>query len=114
MPLFGFILQQAPAGNPLLQALPLVLIAGIFYFLVFMPMQRQKKQQAQMLSNLQSGSEVVTTGGIMGTIVSLSADSLVLRVKPDNIKLQVSRGSITSVIGADGKTVTVAAGEEKK
>jgi preprotein translocase subunit YajC len=114
MPLFGLILQQSAAGNPLLQALPLILIAGIFYFLVFMPMQRQKKQQAQMLANLQSGSEVVTTGGIMGTIVSLTADTLVLRVKPDNIKLQVSRSAVASVVGADGKAVTVAAGEEKK
>ena len=68
---------------------------AIFYFLVFMPMQKQKKQQAQMLSNLQTGTDVLTTGGIVGTIVSLTDDTLILRVKPDNIKLQViaQRGS---------------------
>lgn len=102
MQLFGLILllQAAQPGNPLLQALPLVVIAGIFYFLVFMPMQRQKKQQAQLLSNLQSGNEVVTTGGIVGTIVSLTSDSVILRVKPDNIKLQVSRGAVASMMNA--------------
>ena len=52
--------------------LPLIFIVAIFYFLVFMPMQRQKKQQAQMLSSLQTGNDVLTTGGIVGTIVSLT------------------------------------------
>jgi len=81
-----------------MSALPLVAIVAIFYFLVFMPMQRQKKQQAQMLANLQAGSEVVTTGGIVGTIVNISGDLLVLRVKPDNIKLQVSRTAVSGLV----------------
>ena len=107
MPL-AIILQQQPAANPVMSFLPLVFIVGIFYFLVFMPMQRQKKQQAKMLADLQAGSEVVTTGGIIGTIVSISGDLLVMRVKPDNVKLQVSRTAVSSVVK------TEAAGEEKK
>jgi len=51
-----------------------------------------------MLSSLQSGIEVLTTGGIVGTIVSVQDDKLILRVKPDNIKLQVARSAISSVI----------------
>ena len=81
-----------------MQFLPLVFIVAIFYFLVFMPMQRQKKQQAAMLSNLQSGSEILTTGGIVGTIISITGDMLVVRVKPDNIKLQIARSAVSSVI----------------
>ena len=88
---------SSPASSPL-SFLPIVLIFAIFYFLLFMPMQRQKKQQKQMLADLQAGSEVVTTGGIVGTIVSLSPDTLVLRVKPDNVKLQVSRGAVASLV----------------
>jgi preprotein translocase subunit YajC len=108
MLLLGFILLQAqPASNPIMSFLPLVFIVAIFYFLVFMPMQRQKKAQAQMLSTLEAGKEVLTTGGIVGTIVSISGDMLVVRVKPDNVKLQVTRGSITSV-------VTPGSSEEKK
>ena len=102
------LLQTAPASNPVLSFLPLIFIVAIFYFLVFMPMQRQKKTQAQMLSNLEAGKEVLTTGGIVGTIVSISGDMLVLRVKPDNVKLQLTRGSITSVVTPDAKS------EEKK
>src|SRR5438477_7686015 len=99
-PMFSpaFIFQQQPAANPVMSFLPLILIVAIFYFLVFMPMQKQKKQQAQMLSSLQSGIEVLTTGGIVGTIVSVQDDKLILRVKPDNIKLQVARSAIASVI----------------
>ena len=94
----AFFLQQTTATNPALSFLPLIFIVAIFYFLVFMPMQRQKKQQAQMLSNLEAGSEVVTTGGIVGTIVSLTGDTLILRVKPDNIKLQITRSAVSGLV----------------
>jgi preprotein translocase subunit YajC len=97
----ALLLQTAPAaGNPAMSFLPLIFIVAIFYFLVFMPMQRQKKQQAAMLAGLQSGNEVLTTGGIVGTIVSLTDDSLILRVKPDNIKLQVARSAVASLVNA--------------
>jgi preprotein translocase subunit YajC len=93
--------QQAPAAAPtsaLGGVLPLIFIVAIFYFLVFMPMQRQKKSQAQMLKGLESGNEVLTSGGIVGTIVSISGDTLILRVKPDNIKLQVARSAVSSLV----------------
>jgi preprotein translocase subunit YajC len=98
--MFAFLIQQqqAPASNPLMSFLPLIFIVAIFYFLVFMPMQRQKKTQANMLQSLQSGNEVLTTGGIVGTIVSITGDMLVVRVKPDNIKLQIARSAVSSLI----------------
>ena len=94
----AFLLQQTSSPNSYLSLLPIVFIVAIFYFLVFMPMQRQKKQQAAMLSNLESGNEVLTTGGIVGTIVSISGDTLILRVKPDNIKLQVARSAVSGLV----------------
>jgi preprotein translocase subunit YajC len=113
MQYLGFFLLQtaAPSAqtNPLMSFLPLVFIVAIFYFLVFMPMQKQKKQQAQMLSSLQTGTDVLTTGGIVGTIVSLTDTTLILRVKPDNIKLQVMRSAVSSLV--DGSKPAI---EEKK
>lgn len=109
MSILAFLQQQQPASNPILSFLPLLFIVGIFYFLVFMPMQRQKKQQQQMLSNLQAGNEVLTSGGIVGTIISISGDLVVLRVKPDNIKLQVARSAVASIVSGEGRT-----SEEKK
>lgn len=104
MTLYSLILQQQSA-NPVLSFLPLILIVAIFYFLVFMPMQRQKKQQAQMLKDLQNGSVVLTTGGLMGTIVTINNDdTLILRVKPDNIKLQVARSAVSGLVTEEKKT----------
>ena len=74
---------------------------AIFYFLVFRPMQRQKKNQADMIKALQNGQTVLTSGGIIGTIIAVNDDTLILRVKPDNLKLQVSRTAVTSLIASD-------------
>ena len=104
MTLFA-LLQQTPASNPIVGFLPLLVIVAIFYLLVFMPMQRQKKQQAQMLKDLQNGNVVLTTGGIVGTIVSINNDdTLILRVKPDNVKLQVARSSVSGLVKEEVKT----------
>ena len=97
----AFWLQQQPTPNPIISFLPIIFIVAIFYFLVFMPMQRQKKQQAAMLAGLQAGNEVVTTGGIVGTIVSVAQDTLIVRVKPDNIKLQIARSAVASMVNPE-------------
>ena len=101
------LLQTAsgtPATSSPLSFLPIVLIFAIFYFLLFLPMQRQKKQTAKMLTELQNGNVVITSGGIVGSIVSIGDDdTLVLRVKPDNIKLQVARSSVSSLVSKEAK-----------
>jgi preprotein translocase subunit YajC len=83
--------------------LPIILIFGIFYFLLFLPMQRQKKQQKNMLANLQPGDQVTTTGGIMGAIVKVQEETLVIRVKPDNLKLEISRQAVASKAGDESQ-----------
>jgi preprotein translocase subunit YajC len=91
-------LQAGPLGQLQLM-LPFVLIAVVFYFLVFMPMQKQKKQTQTMQTSLKNGTIVLTSGGIVGTIVSINDDeTLTIRVKPDNLKLQVARVSVTGIV----------------
>jgi preprotein translocase subunit YajC len=98
------LLQQSTGSSPVMGLLlPLALVA-IFYLLVFMPMQKQKKQQQAMLKTLENGNIALTTGGIIGTIVSVNSDdTLTLRVKPDNIKLQVARTAISSLVTEEKK-----------
>ena len=94
---FAIILQQA-APSTLGLFLPIILMIGIMYLLMIRPQQsRQKKWQA-MLEQLKPGSRVVTSGGIRGAILSIKDDALVLRVPPDNLKLEVTRNSIVTVI----------------
>lgn len=69
MNLLAFYLQSAPgAGGGLLAFLPMVLIFAIFYFLLVLPMQRQRKQHQKMLLELRGGQQVQTSGGSWGQL----------------------------------------------
>lgn len=99
----NFFLLQAAAGNPLIQLLPLLLLFGVFYLLIFLPMQRQRRNTKKMLESLENGQTVLTSGGMVGTIYAIQEDdTLILRVKPDNIKIQVARSSVSSVVSNPG------------
>jgi preprotein translocase subunit YajC len=92
---------QAPSGSSLLTIAPLLFIFAIFYFLLIMPQQRRQKKWQAMLGELKTGDKVTTSGGLRGTIMSLKDDAVILRVPPDNLKLEVSRGSVVSVTTAE-------------
>ena len=66
-----------------------------------MPQQRRQKKWQAMLGELKTGDKVTTNGGLRGTIVALKEDSVHLRVPPDNLRLEVSRASISSVTTPD-------------
>ena len=97
-----FLQQQQTPSNSIALFAPYILIGVVFYFLLFMPMQRQKKRQQQMLNDLKNGDNVVTSGGIVGTITAVEGDTIVLRVKPDNLKLQFARSAVSSVVTPEG------------
>ncbi len=89
---------QAAAGGAGGTLIFMVAIFAIFYFLLIMPQQRRQKKWQHMLGELKAGDKVVTTGGLRGVIFSVKDDALVLRVAPDNLKLEVTRQAIASVI----------------
>ena len=95
----AFLLQVQPNASTWF-IVQLVVILAIFYFVVMRPMQRQKQQHRAMLNGLQSGNIVQTTGGIIGTVVSRNDenDTLVLRVKPDNVKIEIARSAVAGLI----------------
>ncbi|HST10239.1 MAG TPA: preprotein translocase subunit YajC [Terriglobales bacterium] len=92
-----FLAAQAGGGAALGMMAPVLLIFGVFYFFLILPQQRRQKKWQQMLSDLKTGDKVVTSGGLKGTIFSMKDESVTLRVPPDNLKLEVSRGSIVTV-----------------
>jgi preprotein translocase subunit YajC len=96
----NLMLAQGGQGGAVLW-LPLVLIFGIFYFLLIMPQQRKQKKWQAMLGGLKTGDRVTTSGGLRGTIIALRDDTIHLRVPPDNLRLEVLRSSVVSVAGPE-------------
>jgi len=77
--------------------LPFVAIIAIFYFLIIRPQNKKQKDTQKMLAALKKGDEVVTIGGIHGTIVSAKEQTVVLKVDGD-VKLKFNRSAISSVV----------------
>ena len=96
-----YLAAQMGGGSGLALFAPVLLIFGVFYFLLILPQQRRQKKWQQMLAELKTGDKVVTSGGLKGTIFSMKDDSVTLRVPPDNLKIDVTRGSIVSVSTQD-------------
>jgi preprotein translocase subunit YajC len=91
-------MQAAPtSGLGLIGFLPLVVIFGIFYFLLIRPQQVRQKKWQQMLTQLKNGDKVTTSGGIRGTIIAVKDDAFQLRVPPDNLRIEVARSAVVAV-----------------
>lgn len=76
--------------------LPLLLIP-LLYFVMIRPQQKRQKQWQEMLGNIKTGDRVTTAGGLRGTILSIKDDAVILRVAPDNLKVEVAKNAIASV-----------------
>ena len=83
-------------------ALP-VLFFLVLYFLMIAPNQRKQKKWQEMLSQLKSGDQVTTNGGIRGTVLTVKDDVVVLRVQPDGVKLEFVKSAIAAMTTADEK-----------
>ena len=98
--------QAAPqAQSPLPTLLFFGLMFAAMYFLMIAPQRKKQKEHEKMLAALQTGDEIVTTGGIYGQITNVKEDRFVLRVA-DNTKIEVGKGFVHAVARK--------AGEEKK
>jgi preprotein translocase subunit YajC len=98
-----------PAFLSQLQGIPLLLLMFVvMYFLLIAPNQKKQKTWQAMLSQLKAGDRVTTNGGLRGTIVSVKDDVLIIRVAPDNVKLEFVKSAIAAVTTDDSAAVTKA------
>lgn len=74
---------------------PIVLMAGVFYVLLYRPQKKEQKLRQEMLSNLKKGDRVITAGGMYGTIVSLDAKKVTLKVA-EKIEIDFLRTAVQS------------------
>ena len=103
---FFFAMQTGGGGMGWLSVAPLLFLFAIFYFLLILPQQRRQKKWTAMLDSLKTGDKVVTSGGLRGTIVALKDDSVHLRVPPDNLRLEVTKASVTQVTTTEEEAKT--------
>ena len=82
------------AVSPLVGFLPLIIIFGIFYFLLILPQQKKQKTHQMMLQNLRQGDKVVTIGGIFGKIVSIRGEVITLEIA-NQVRVEVIRSGIS-------------------
>lgn len=89
--------QGAPGqGNPLISLMPIILIFGIFYFLLIKPQKKQQQEHKKMVSSLSKNDEVVTSGGMHGTIVNVKDTTVIVRVD-DNVKIEIQKNCISTL-----------------
>jgi len=85
-----------PVGtpNPLMSLMPVILIFVVFYFLLIRPQKKTQDEHKKMIAGLKKNDEVITSGGIHGTITNVKDSSVTLKVD-DNVKIEVQKSSIS-------------------
>jgi preprotein translocase subunit YajC len=94
--LAGPILAMAPppeGGSPWLQFVPFLIVLGIFYFIILLPMRRKQQKTQQFLDGLKVGDRVITTGGIYGQVTRLGDESIQLQVA-DKLRIEIAKAAI--------------------
>jgi preprotein translocase subunit YajC len=91
---------NAPAPNPFMSMLPLVVIAVLFYFLLIRPQQKQAKERDRLLKDLKEGDKVVLVSGVFATVTKIEDEGKVLRLQiADNVVVKANRVAVERLQG---------------
>jgi preprotein translocase subunit YajC len=97
----NILLMSAPSGgeggNPILSFLPIILMFGVFYFLLIRPQTKRQKESEKMRTELKKGDHIITSGGIHGTIEGMKDNDILLIKTGTDTKLHVSRSAVSTV-----------------
>jgi preprotein translocase subunit YajC len=98
----GFGHGRASPGGPSawVQLMPFVLVVGIFYFVILLPMKRRQQKVQAFLGALKVGDRIVTSGGLYGTITRLSDQSVQVQVA-DKVRVEMSRNAVVGYQGQE-------------
>src|SRR5674476_369986 len=76
----------------------------IFYFMIIRPQQKRAKEREKLLSSIEKGDKVITSGGVHGTVAGVEEKTILLQVT-ENVKLKIERSAITTIVNRDSKEV---------
>jgi len=85
------------AANPLISFLPLIVLFGIFYFMLIRPQMKRAKEARTMIAALAKGDEVLTNGGLLGRIEDIADQFVVLEIAP-NVSVKLQKQAISAVL----------------
>jgi len=97
-----FAMGASPEGtsNPWFQLIPFVLVLGIFYFIILLPMRRKQQKVQEFLDALKVGDRIVTTGGIYGQIMRMGDKSVQVQIA-DKTRIEVAKAAIGGYQGQE-------------
>ena len=98
-----------PAGGGMTSIIMIVAMIAVFYFLMIRPENKRKKEAEQMRSAVKTGDEIITIGGIIGTVVSVKDDKFVMETGADQVRIELAKWAISS-----NETAAAAAKAEAK
>ena len=113
--MFAVIAQSSSSsgGNPIALFLPLILMGGVFYFLLIRPQQKKSKDHRTMLGALRRGDRVVTGGGIVGTVNKVLSPEEVEVDIAQGVRVRVLRSTISSVLAKPDPTAAREAARDR-
>ena len=102
----GDVSSKSPFGG-LGMIIPLILIIAVFYFVMIRPENKRKKEAEQLRSNVKTGDQITTIGGIVGTVISVKEEKFVMETGADQVRIELAKWAIST-----NDTAAAAAKEE--
>lgn len=96
-----FVAQAAPAGNPMGSFIMIGFMFAAMWFLIIAPQRKKQKQHAKMLTELDTGDEIVTAGGIYGEITNKKEDRFVVQIA-NGVKVEIAKAYVQDVVKKKG------------
>ena len=94
--MLNFLTGSGVGGGGFGTIIMIVLMVAVFYFLMIRPENKRKKEAEQMRSNVHTGDQVTTIGGIVGTVISVKDDKFVLETGADQVRIEFAKWAIST------------------
>ena len=91
---------QTPAQNPLISFAPIIIVAIIFYLLIFMPMRKRQKKVESMIAAIKNGDKVITSSGIYGVVAGVKDKTFIIKIA-DQVKIEVTKNAVAGLQGPE-------------
>ena len=88
--------MQASPNPAVINIIPILFMFGVVYFLIIRPQQKMQKEHEAMIASLKKNDEVITRGGLHGTIVNIKEDTFVLRMD-ESVRIEIDKGAVATL-----------------